>query len=408
MRALRMWRHGAALFGALALTGALAACGSSDDNGGSASTGAAGGSTCDKGTIKVAFSGPMSGSGAPYGTGQLRGMQLAAQQINDKGGISAGPYKNCKIEVTQFDDKADPAVGSQIASRLRGQDDYLAYFGNVFSAVTLAAAPILSRAGYPIVTTYSSSPEVTEQGYDNLFRTIPNDDQLGGDAARVLAEEFGRKRIAVLWSNDTYGQGIIKEFRRVAAENGAELVVDQSYQPGDTDFSVLVSKVKEANPDGIALEGAYAENGLLAKQLAAAGVKAGPDRTIIGTGADNTPEFVKLAGPAANGIYVQALWNPETATADGKSFGKAFEDKFGSPPPEYAATSYDGLMMMAKALADGDAGDREGLISALQKYRDQTYTGVAGEVKFDDHNQNILGKSSLLEIKDGKFVPVNK
>ena len=118
----------------LALALAVSACGSDSGSGGGGGD-----------TITVAVAGPMTGDNGIYGQDQLSGVQFAAKEINDAGGVPEGPLKGKKIKVVKFDDVADPNQGASVAQKICDDTSILAVFGHSNSSVTLAAEPIYER-----------------------------------------------------------------------------------------------------------------------------------------------------------------------------------------------------------------------------------------------------------------------
>lgn len=394
---------------AVTLAGLLAAtaCGSGSSSASKGSTASGGQSSqfCQNGTTTIAYAGPTSGSEANYGQQQYSGLKLAVAAINSGGGFAAGPLKGCKVKIEgPFDDRSDPSTGATIASRLASDSHLLAYFGNVDSGVTLAALPILSRAGIPVINSYSSNPTITSQGYKNVFRVILNDNTQGGAIAKLLIQKFGLKNLALVWPNDVFGQGISKAFLTEAHKDGANVAVNYSAASDATDYSVAVNKIRSAHVDGIALLGVYTGDAIAVKQLAQAGVSSA-STTMIGNASDNTPQFVSIAGTsAAKGVYLVGIWNPGNTSPASTAFVQQFKAAYQSEPAEDAATAYDAAMVFKRAV-DSGGGDRQTLIKALsQNTPSNPYAGITGNIGFDSTGQDAAAVPTLLVIKDGKII----
>src|SRR6202167_3686021 len=189
---VRTWRA----VGLLAGVALLAACSSSSTSGTSSTSGGCAGSAanstfCQGGGTDVSYAGPMSGAEATYGQEQYDGLSLAVSLFNSAGGFTAGPLKGCQVKVLgPYDDESQPSTRATIATRLSTNSHLLMYFGDVDSGVTLAALPILSRAGIPVINSYSSSPELTSLGYKDFFRVILNDNSQGSAIADLLKNTF--------------------------------------------------------------------------------------------------------------------------------------------------------------------------------------------------------------------------
>lgn len=383
---------------AVCLVGLGACAGSSSSAGGR-------GAFCQGGQTEIAYAGPMSGSEANYGEEQYNGLKLAVAAVNAQGGFTSGGLKGCKLKISgPYDDRSDPATGASIARQLSTDPHLLAYFGNVDSGVTLAALPILARAGIPVINSYSSNPKITSLGYKNIFRVILNDNTQGSAIADLLVKNFGKKKLAALWPDDVFGQGISDAFIKEAQKLGTPVAVRYSYPSNATDFSVAVSRLGGANADGVALLGVYTGDAIAVKQLAAAGIT--PSKaTMIGNASDNTDQFVSIAGTsAANGVYLVGIWNPGNANQAGQAFTADFQKTYNAAPAEDAATAYDAVMVLKRAVESGGT-DRSSLIDALHKITPSNpYQGITGKIGFDSTGQDAAAVPTLLQVQNGKIV----
>jgi branched-chain amino acid transport system substrate-binding protein len=403
--AARRWRAAGLLAGAAVV---LAACGSSGSSG--SSGGGSGGSAekaafCQGGFTDVAYAGPMGGAEATYGQEQYDGLKLAVSALNSAGGFKAGPLKGCRVKILgPYDDTSQPSTGASIATRLATNSHLLMYFGNVDSGVTLAALPILSRAGIPVINSYSSSPQLTSLGYKNFFRVILNDNSQGSAIADLLKKTFHATKYAAVWPDDVFGQGISASFLKEAKAVGASVPVNYSYPANQTDFSVLASKIRDAHVDAVALLGVYSADGLIVKQVASGGTPASASTVFVANASDNASQFVSLAGNAANGVFITGLWNPANATAAGQAFASQFQGVYNSAPAEDAATAYDGFNVFARAVESG-GGNREELVAELQKITPASpFTGLTGAIGFQSDGQRAVEVPVLLKVVKGKIV----
>lgn len=402
----RRWQAAAVLAGAAVV---LAACGSSGGSSSASGGSADKGDFCQGGFTDVSYAGPMGGAEATYGQQQYDGLKLAVSTFNSAGGFSAGPLKGCKVKILgPFDDTSQPSTGAAIATKLATNSHLLMYFGNVDSGVTLAALPVLARAGIPMINSYSSSPQLTSLGYKNFYRVILNDNSQGAALADLLKNTFHATSYAAVWPDDVFGQGISNAFLKEAKAVGATVPVNYSYPANQTDFSVLASKIRDAHVDGVALLGVYSADGLIVKQVAGGGTKPSASTVFLANASDNSSQFVSLAGPAANGVYITGLWNPGNATPDGKAFAAKFQSVYNTAPAEDAATAYDGFNTFATAVEHG-GGNRADLIAALQKMTPANpYQGLTGAIGFLPTGQRAVEVPVLLKVTNGQIVAAAK
>lgn len=394
MRTIRVKR--VAAFGAAVLAGAvLAACGGSSGGGGS------GGDS--SGPIEIAYTGPLTGDAGQWGQDQLAGLQLLVDQINKAGGIESGPNKGRELKLTSYDDAGDPNQGASIAQKLCDNEGLLAVFGPVNSSVALAASPIYNRCGLPMITSYASNPEITKQGYDNIFRTIPNDTQLAEADVAIASQISGAKTIAVAWQNDAYGQGLWDGVQQAAAKYNIKIVKDASFTPEATkDFSSILDNLEQSNPDALLFMTNYSPAALLTQQARQLGI----DATIICPLATAVPPYLELAGASAEGMLTPTLFDPSSTDPDVVKFISDYKAQFNKDPGESSATVYASGQVFEYALTKGDA-TRESVIKQLDEGKDMKT--LFGTITFDkNHDPETLGSLQVLTVKNGQFVSSDK
>lgn len=373
---------------ALALSLSLAACGGESASGSSGDT------------ITVAVAGPMTGDNGIYGQDQLSGVQFAAKEINDSGGIPSGPLKGKKVKVVKYDDVADPNQGASVAQKICDDTKIMAVFGHSNSSVTLAAEPIYERCGVPLFVSYSSNPEITAKLHKNLFRTLIDDAKMGSEMASYAHDQLGYKNVGVLASDDDYGDGLKENFVKTADEIGLKVAKAVTTTAKQKDFTPQLTELKNAGADSLVLLNTYTDAALQIKQARAMGW----DAPIFVTPGSNSPELIKIAGAeAAEGTIVAAVFDPNSEDSGPATFVKDFTEANGKGPGESAAMSYDSFYVFLAALEEG-AKDRASVISKTDEIESFDLP-IRGELVFNDtHEPTIVpGKPAqvLLEVRDG-------
>jgi branched-chain amino acid transport system substrate-binding protein len=372
---------------------ALAACG----GGGSSSSGGGGGTS--GGTIKIAMEGPLTGDSGQWGKDQIQGMQLAVDQFNAAGGIPSGPNKGKKLTLTSHDDAGDPNQGASIAQQLCDDSSVMAVLGPVNSSVALAVGPVYNRCGVTEVTSYASNPQITLKGYKNVFRSIPNDDQLSAADVAAAVQVAGAKKIAVVWSNDAYGQGLWAGVQKAAPKYGAQIVGNASFTKGATkDFSSILTNIKQKNPDALLTMADYSDVGLMTKQAREVGLNA----QIVSPTGTSTPEYLDLAGSAAEGMLTPVLFDPSSKDPTIAKFISDFKAKYNREPGESSATGYGSVQLIEYALTQG-ATTRQQVTEKLAAGKNMKT--ILGPITFDSHGDpTSLSSLVVLTVKGGKFV----
>lgn len=350
------------------------------------------GSESDTKEIKVGAILPLTGAGAAYGEAAKRGIELAAEELNNNGGIQGQ-----RLKVIFEDSQADPKTGVAAFQKLVTVDKVPVVLGDLLSAVTLSVAPLANSKKVVLLSPASSSPKLTEAG-DYVFRNCPSDVYEGSIMAEY-ANERGYRRVAILRINNEYGLGIGDVFKKAFTTKGGSIVADEFYDENSTDFRTQITKIAASQPEAVYLLG-YKQMGYVLRQAKEQGLKP----QFLSTVTFEDPEILKIAGDAANGvIYSASSFDPKSDKGVVHEFATAFEAKYHSSPDIFAGLSYDALKILAIALS-GHGTESENIKNGL--YKVKGYRGVAGETSIDDNGDAIL-TPVIKTVRDGKFMFIN-
>ena len=310
-------------------------------------------------TVKIGFSAPMTGPQAMYGKDYQMGAMLAIDEFN-----ATKPKIDGKITtfvLDSADDQADPKTGTMIAQRLV-DDGIKGMLGHLNSGVSIPASAIYAQAGIPQIS-MSTAPAYTQQGFKTTFRVMTSDTQQGGVMGRFVVEKVHAKRIAIVDDRTAYGQGLADEFEKsVKAASGN--VIDRQYTTDkSTDFKAILTVLKGKNPDLIYYAGADAQSAPMVKQARSLGMTS----LFVSGEMAKTDNFIKVAGPSAEGVLVSLPGSPLDQMPGGETFAKRYDAKFGSKPVLYAPFSYDGAMAMMKAMSEAGSSDPSAYLPKLAK-----------------------------------------
>ena len=253
-------------------------------------------------TIKVGVLLPLTGSQAKFGEIEKRSFEMAAEEINAKGGVNGK-----KIELLFEDDTGKPDVGRSGVEKLISREKVPVITGGYSSSVTAAAAPVAQQFKVPFVICTGSADDITEKGYDYVFRINPPASEYP-NAVKSFLQGVAKdvKTVALLYENSAFGQSSSKSFEEDAKELGLKIVVKEGYQAGAIDFKPILTKVKAANPDMIYMVSYVMDASLLMRQSKELRIN---PKMFVGGGAGFTlPEFAKSAGDASDGVYSATLW----------------------------------------------------------------------------------------------------
>jgi branched-chain amino acid transport system substrate-binding protein len=258
----------------------------------------------DKPLIKLGFIGPVSGGNAQQGLGAQNGFLLALEQVNARGDF---PFQ---VEPVVLDDASDPQTGVAAAMKLVNDPAVVAATCHWNSPVALATMPIFNRAQMPMIVWGAISPKITEQNLPEITRVTPTLLTENKPLAEWTAGALGAKRVAVIADTSDYGVGNAGAFREYFTAAGGEILSEDLFPVGTIDFRTVLTRLRDAAPEAVYFGGVIAEAGILRKQM----VEVGLDVPMIGISGFYDPEFIALAGAAAEGTmvsYPAALSNPK-------------------------------------------------------------------------------------------------
>lgn len=343
----------------------------------------------DKPVIKLGFIGPISGGNAQQGLGAQNGFLLAIEQAN------AGDYP-FTVEGVVLDDASDPQTGVSAAMKLVNDPDVVAATGHWNSPVALATMPVFSRAGMPMIVWGAISPKITEQNLPEITRVTPTLVTENKPLAEWAATDLGAKKIAIIADTSDYGTANTEAFRGFFTEAGGEIVSEDLFPVGTIDFRATLTKLRDAAPDAVYFGGVIAEAGILRKQMAEVGL----DVPMIGISGFYDPEFIALAGPAAEGTmvsYPAAQSNPKLDKLNEDYAARGFAEA-SSPYTKYA---YDATNILLTAIAANGIEDKAALAQAIRAI---SYDGVLGVTTFDENGQTQIPVAiEIKEVKDGAW-----
>jgi branched-chain amino acid transport system substrate-binding protein len=344
--------------------------------------------------VKIGSVAPLTGPQAHLGKDNDNGVRLALDETNAKGLVIDG--KKTRFEVMSEDDQADPKTGTVVAQKL--VDARVAgVIGHLNSGTTIPASKIYNDAGIPQISPSATNPKYTEQGFKGAFRVMANDAQQG----KVLGDfalKSGARRIAIIDDRTAYGQGLADEFEKAVKQGGGTIVTREFTNDKATDFRAILTNIKGKRADLVFYGGMDAQGGPMVAQLKSLGIKAA---FLCGDGAQSA-EFLKLAGPAAEGAMASSPGLPLDKMPGGKAFAERFNAKYGEIQV-YAPFAYDAAMTMVEAMQRANSTDPAKFLPEIAKTSRQ---GVSGPVAFDEKGDLKNGPITVYQVKAGKWEPL--
>jgi len=351
-------------------------------------------------TVKVGVLLPLTGSQAKFGEIEKRSMEMAVEEINAKGGANGKA-----IELIFEDDTGKPDVGRSAVEKLISRDKVPVITGGYSSSVTAASTPVAQQFKVPFVVCTGSADDITEKGYNYVFRINPAASEYP-NAVRTFLKDVAKdvKTVALLYENSSFGQSSSKSFEKDAAELGLKIVVKEGYQAGAIDFTPLLTKVKAANPDLIYMVSYVMDASLLMRQSKELQIN---PKLFVGGGAGFTlPEFAKSAGDASDGVYSATLWVETLPFPGAKEYFKNFQKRYGADTEYHGAEAYAAIYVVADALRRAKSITPKDVRDALTHTDMKTAFGPVKFVSYGKKTQQNKVDTYMVQWQKGELEAV--
>jgi len=351
--------------------------------------------------IKIGVATALTGPNAQYGVDAGRGAELAAKEINAKGGIYGK-----KIELVVYDEKGTPEQSIKAVTRLINQDKVVAIYGPLLSNSSMAIGEMLEKAKMPAFGA-GVSATWTRQGWTYYFRPVCNTTYQMAQVPRIY-KKLHAKKIAIFYVNDAYGNGSKDDMTKMLKEDGYELVGTETYKTGDQDFTGQCSKLIQSGADTIYMAMLSNDAGLFVKQLRQAGYK----KPLVGDNTFSSKTIREVAKEAANNIYFTAPYVLPNSYDDIKNFNAImrkflymyYKEYKETPTSDNVYRSYDGISLIAEALKNAKSLDGTKLRYAIENIAD--YHGLGGTFNFKGKHGDGIQTCRIYLIKEGNVVEV--
>jgi branched-chain amino acid transport system substrate-binding protein len=347
------------------------------------------------GSVKIGVAAPYTGDTADGGIQIWQGAQLAADEVNAKGGILGK-----KIEIVPADDAASPDKAKEVANRLVAEG-VVAVVGHKDSGVSIPASEVYHAAGIVQITPTSSNPRLTEQGRDTVFRVCPVDTTQGPLLAEFLIQKLGLNKIAVVYANTAYGQGLREQFERRAQELGVTPTSSHEIERGKKDFLPILQAIKPESPQAVFYAGSLPEGIIIASQMKELEIKA----TFIGGDTLFQPEFIRQTGSAGEGAYVSAFFPDVTQSQQSslRNWVASYRTTFKRNPGGNSSGGYVAAMAIFEAMRQANSTEPAQIKESMKKLDMDSFIGrIAFDHKGDLQDQRAHLR--LYQVKGGQFV----
>ena len=357
----------------------LSGCGGK--TGGAVSSGA-------KNAAKIGFTAALTGGAAAYGKSEEEGVRLAVEEINKKGDFP--------IDLLVEDTKAVPADSMNATKKLI-QEKVSLIIGPMTSNEAKAAGPIIQNAKVPSLEISVTAENITDIG-DCIFRNSVPESKNIPQTVKKTHKLLGYKTAAILYAHDNEQHVTAqKYFQKTMEEEGVQVIDVETFGSKDSEYSAQLTSIQHKNPDVIVVCSYYQEGSRILKKMREMGM----NQPVLGDNGFVSPELGKMAGAAADNVYVSSMWSADRKDEKVQKFVENYTKAYGRAPDQFAASAYEGVYMAMDAMKRaGTTTDHKKIRDALAQMKD--FKGVCGTFSFDEKRDPVVDLI-LMKMQDGKF-----
>lgn len=370
------------------LAACFTACGKSNDK--------ASGSAGD--TVLIGGVGPLTGDYANYGTSNRNGAQLAVEEINAAGGVNG-----MKLTLDFQDSQGDPDSAVNAYGKLV-DNGMTVSLGGTFSGETASIVAAAKQDDMMILTPTASADKSIE-GNDKAFRVCFTDSSQGTASADFIADNGLGTKVAVFYQSDIdYSVGLYNAFQAECAVRGIEIATVQTFTADtSTDFSTQIAEISNSGV-GLVFIPIYAAEA--STFLTQASGKLSSDTIYFGCdGLDGILTKLSDASYAEN-VMMLTPFAADAPEENVQSFVKAYEEKYGATPDQFAADGYDAVYAIKAAMEHAnitDANDAEFTSKMVAAMQQITVDGVTGSMTWTADGETSKAARAMI-IHDGVAV----
>lgn len=369
--------------------GTLAGCGANSNSENAAASGA-------EDTVTLAVVSPVTGDSAEYGIHFNIGAQMAADKINEAGGINGK-----QVVLKSFDSKNDAKEAAEVARLICQDKTILATIGDFSSTCCMATAPIYEENKTVQISPSAGLIDFPRVGPYNFSTTGVQENDGGFLMNRVINEKMGAKSVAIVYTNNDCGLNMLSYMTQEAEADGVVITDTEAIASGEKDFTAIVSKMRQTEPEAVAIVGSYNEVANCIKQIC----QVGWDVPVAISGSALTDQLVELLGDDVNGIYSNIAFVASDNTPETKEFNEELTKRANMPPSFPQHQTYDTVMLVCDAAIQcGDNLNRETLKDAIQSYKG--FDGLMGPFEFTEDGAVYRGYK-VVQYQDGVLTSVS-
>ena len=343
------------------------------------------------------------GPAAFLGDPEQKTLEMYVERINAAGGILGR-----KLQLHVYDDAGDAEKARTFVKRLIEQDRVDVIVGGSTTGTTMAAVPLVEEAKLPFVS-LAGAVVIVEPTKKWVFKT-PHTDRMACEKIFADMKARGLAKVALISGAGGFDKSMRAECLKVAGASGVEIVADETYGASDNDMTAQLTKIRASGAQAVLNAGFGQGPAIVTRNYRQVGLSL----PLYQSHGVASKEYIKLSGPAAEGVRLPAaallvaelLPDGDAQKPVVVAYRKAYEDRFKSDVSTFGGHAYDGLMLAVEAMRRAGSADRAKVRDALEATKGYVGTGGVVTMNAGDHMGLGLDAFRMLEIRGGTWTLV--
>ncbi len=346
----------------------------------------------------------VTGPAAFLGDPELKTLELYVERLNAEGGVLGR-----KLQLMAYDDAGDAEKARTFAKRLLEQDKVDVIVGGSTTGTTMAVVPMVEQAGVPFIS-LAGAVVIVEPAKKWVFKT-PHTDRMACEKIFVDLQSRKIGKVALISGSGGFDKSMRGECLKVAPKYGIEFVADETYGATDTDMTAQLTKIKGSGAMAVLNAGFGQGPAIVTRNYRQVGLTL----PLYQSHGVASKEYIKLSGPAADGVRLPAAallvadqlvaGDPQKPVVVG--YSKAFGDKYKADVSTFGGHAYDGLMLAVNAIKSAGSTDKAKVRDALEATKGYVGTGGVVNMSATDHMGLDLSAFRMLEVRNGNWALAN-
>ena len=360
----------------------------------------AGGPVLAQEPIRIGAFLSVTGPAAFLGDPEQKTLEMVIERLNAEGGLLGR-----KLQLVAYDDAGDAEKARTFAKRLLEQDKVDVIVGGSTTGTTMAAVPLVEAAGTPFIS-LAGAVVIVEPVKKWVFKT-PHTDRMACEKIFVDLQARKLSKVALISGSGGFDKSMRGECLKVAPKHAIEVVADETYGATDTDMTTQLTKIRASGAQAVLNAGFGQGPAIVTRNYRQVGLTL----PLYQSHGVASKEYVKLSGPAAEGVRLPAaaLLVPDLLAGNDpqkpvvSAYKRDYETRYKTDVSTFGGHAYDGLMLAVNAIKHAGSTDKARLRDAIEATRGYVGTGGVVNMSASDHLGLDLSAFVMLEVKDGTW-----